>query len=83
MPVFFQGDNNITADLKIAPGKEAEIRVKLPPRDKPGILREYLLLHCNDSRRPSLSVYISGYIVSKEQLKKLFNKYKNILNENI
>lgn len=81
--VFFQGDNNITADLKIAPGKETKIRVKLPPLDKPGILREYLLLHCNDPRRPSLSVYISGYIVSKEQLKKLLNKYKNILNENI
>jgi len=29
--------------------------------------------------RSTLSLYLSGYIISKEQLKELFNKYKDIL----
>jgi hypothetical protein len=29
--------------------------------------------------RTTLSMYLSGYIVSREQLKDLFNRYKDLL----
>jgi len=63
--------------LKIPAGKEVEVRIKIIPRQKVGLMREYVLLKTNDPMRPNLSFYISGYIVTKIQLQQLFKKYKN------
>jgi hypothetical protein len=71
----------VTSELRIPSGNEAEIEINIPPREKNGLIREYILLKSNDSRRPNLSLYISGYIVTKEQLKKLFDKYGKIIRE--
>ena len=77
---FYQG-KPLAADLRIAAGKEAELEIKIPPRSKKGLIREYILLKSNDTRRPNLSLYISGYIVTKKQLKELFDKYEKIIGE--
>jgi len=69
----------IDSDLRIAAGKEAEVEIKIPPRPKKGLIREYILLKSNDTRRPNLSLYVSGYIVTKKQLKELFAKYETIV----
>jgi hypothetical protein len=69
----------IDSDLRIAAGKQAEVEIKIPPRAKQGLIREYILLKTNDLRRPNLSLYISGYIVTKAQLKELFDKYGKIV----
>ncbi len=71
----------ITSDLRIASGNEAEIEINIPPREKKGLIREYILLKSNDTRRPNLSLYISGYVVTKVQLKELFDKYGKIVGE--
>ena len=71
----------IVADLRIAAGKEAEVEIMIPPRPKKGLIREYVLLKSNDTRRPNLSLYVSGYIVTKKQLKELFDKYEKIVGE--
>jgi hypothetical protein len=71
----------VGSDLRIAAGKEATVEIKIPPRAKKGLIREYILLKSNDARRPNLSLYISGYVVTKEQLKELFAKYKGIVKE--
>jgi hypothetical protein len=42
-------------------------------------LREYVLLKTNDPQRPNLSLYVSGYIVTRAQLKELFRKHKDVL----
>lgn len=65
------------SELRIAAGKQEEIEIKIPPRPKAGLLREYILLKSNDERKPNLSLYISGYIVTKKQLKELFDRYKD------
>jgi len=44
------------------------------------MIREYILMKSNDPQRPTLSFYLSGYIISKQQLKELFARYKDILN---
>ncbi len=69
----------VSLPLKIAAGKEVTVEVRIPTQDRTGVVREYLLIKSNDPMRTTLSLYISGYIVSKEKLRELFNRYKDIL----
>lgn len=71
----------VDSELRIAAGKEAEVEIRIPAREKNGLIREYILLKSNDPRQPNLSLYISGYIVTKEQLKELFERYGKIVGE--
>jgi len=75
---FFKG-KKITSALKIKPKKSKEITFKISTGQKNGPIREYVLMRSNDSMRPNLSLYLSGYVVSKQQLKELFDKYNNII----
>jgi hypothetical protein len=74
---FFFNGKKITSALKIKPKKSKEITFKIPTGQKNGLIREYVLMRSNDPMRPNLSLYLSGYVVSKQQLKDLFDKYKN------
>lgn len=76
---FFSGGRKITFPLKIAAGKEADVEIRIPPGKRKGVMREYVLIKSNDPLKPNLSLYLSGYIATKSQLKELFAKYKNIL----
>jgi len=67
------------APLKIAAGKEAAVEIRIPTQNRMGVVREYVLIKSNDPLRSTLSLYVSGYIITKEQLKELFTKYKDIL----
>jgi hypothetical protein len=71
----------VSSELRIAAGNEAEVEINIPPREKHGLIREYILLKSNDTRRPNLSLYVSGYVVTKVQLKELFDKYEKIIGE--
>lgn len=77
--VFFYRGKKATFPLKIPAGKEAEIGIRLSPRPRKGLMREYVLVKSNDPYRQSLSLYLSGYIISKQQLKELFAKYKDVI----
>jgi hypothetical protein len=48
-------------------------------RRRTGLLREYVMIKSNDKRRPTLSLYLSGYSVTTKQLKELFKKYESVL----
>lgn len=74
---FYMGNKKVPTPLKIPAGKEVEVRIKIIPRQKIGLMREYVLFKTNDPMRPNLSFYISGYIVTKVQLRQLFKKYKD------
>ncbi|UCC39540.1 MAG: DUF1573 domain-containing protein [Candidatus Aminicenantes bacterium] len=76
---FFQNGKEVSFPIKIPAKGEKEIEIRMPPRGKTGVIREYVLMRSNDPSRPTLSVYLSGYVVNKKQLKELFAKYKNIL----
>jgi len=71
--------NEVSGPIRIAAKKEARVRIRIAPRINKGMIREYILLQSNDPTRPNLSLYLSGYVVSKAQLKELFTKYKNII----
>lgn len=77
--VYFIGGKQVSPPFTIAAKKDLQLQIKVPPRKNKGLIREYVLLRSNDPMRPNLSMYLSGYIVSKAQLKDLFKKYKNVL----
>ncbi len=76
---FFSGGKPAVFPMSVAAGKEAVIEVRFPAPAKTGILRDYVLVKSNDPVRATLSIYISRYIITKKDLKDLFNKYKDLL----
>jgi len=65
--------------IKVAAGKEIEVGVKLALPGRVGLVREFMLFKTNDPLRSTISMNLNCYIVSKDELKKLFEKYKNII----
>ena len=66
---FFVAGKAAPSPLKIAAGKETDVEIRIPTRDRMGTVREYILIKSNDPMRSTLSLYLTGYIISKEQLK--------------
>ncbi len=76
---FFVDGKEAKFPVKVPVGKEVEVTVKVPIADRIGQVREFIIFKSNDPLRSTLSVTINGYLVTKDQLKQLFQKYKNIL----
>ncbi len=76
---FFAGGKPAVFPMSVAAGKEVALEVRFPAPVKPGLLRDYVLVKSNDPVRTSLSIYISRYIITKKDLKDLFNKYRKEL----
>ena len=77
---FYINGKEIENPIKIAAAKSVELEIKLMPQRRSGLLREYVLLKSNDPVKSSLSLYMSGYVITKDQLKDLFKKYKDVIN---
>jgi hypothetical protein len=77
--VFFIKGRKVTPPLKVAAGKTQQVEVRIPARKKKGLVREFVRLQSNDPMRSTLSLYLVAYSVSKNQLKELFDKYRQIL----
>lgn len=77
---FFVDGRKISFPYRIPAGKSVELEVRLPSKEgRVGLLRDYLLIKSNDPMRPTLSVFISRYVITKEELRKLFEKYGKTL----
>jgi hypothetical protein len=76
---FSLNGKDVNFPLKVAAGKEAELDLKMSLPERIGLVREYILIKSNDPLRATVSLSLNGYIVTKEQLKELFTRYRNIL----
>lgn len=76
---FLAGNKKMSGPIKVGPGKSQEIVIRLPTNNRSGPLREYVLIKSNDPLRSTISLYISGYIITFEQLKELFQKYRLLI----
>ena len=65
--------------IHVAAGKETEITVRFPLPNRVGFVREFALFKTNDPLRSTISMTLSGYVLTKVQLKQLFEKYKSII----
>lgn len=78
---FYSHGKAISFPLKIPAGKGEEVEIRIPPQKRTGIMREFILIRSNDPQRPNLTFSLSGYLITANQLKELFAKYKSILNK--
>ncbi|MBN2206443.1 MAG: DUF1573 domain-containing protein [Candidatus Aminicenantes bacterium] len=76
---YFVKGKPAAASLKVAAGKEVEVEFRIPSETRSSTIREYILIKSNDPIRSTVSVYISGFLISREQLKDLFKRYKDLL----
>jgi len=76
---FYSRGKEVSFPLKIPAGKEVELEIRIPPRKIVGQMREYIKIKSNDPFRSEFILPVYGYIVSKRQLKELYEKYKDIL----
>jgi hypothetical protein len=78
---FFSGGKPLVSPFFLPSGESREIEVRFPPQSKPGVNRDYVLLKSNDPVRSTLSIYVSRYVVSRKELKDLFDKYQSVLKD--
>ena len=77
--VFTLGGKPVKFPLKIASGKDLELGISLGLRDRVGLVRDYLLFKSNDPLRSTISMNLNGYVVTKAQLKSVFQKYRDVI----
>jgi hypothetical protein len=65
--------------IKVAAGKSVGLVIKMDLANQMGPVREFALFKSNDPLRATISVNLNGYIVTKEQLRQLFRRYKDTL----
>jgi len=76
---FSSGGKPLSFPLKLAAGKEKTVKIKLSLPQRVGLLREYILFRSNDPARPSMSLALSGYIVTPEQVKEFLERHKSAI----
>ena len=65
--------------LRVAAGKEVEVMIKLALANRVGLVREFVLFKSNDPLRSTISMNLNGYVVTRDQLQKVFLKDTDIL----
>jgi hypothetical protein len=78
---FLIGGKPASFPLALAAGKSADLEIRFPGQAKTGQLRDYVLIKSNDPVRSTLSIYVSRYIVTRQELKTLFGKYRKVIEE--
>jgi hypothetical protein len=78
---FFSGGRPLNSPFYLPAGESREVEVRFPAQVKTGAVRDYILLKSNDPVRSTLSIYVSRYVVSKKELKDLFEKYGSVLKD--
>ena len=78
---FFSGGKVLTSPFYLPVGESREVEMRFPAQSRTGVARDYVLVKSNDPVRSTLSIYVSRYVVSRKELKDLFERYKSILKQ--
>lgn len=78
---FFIKGKIMPLPLDIPAGESREIELRISTENRAGMFRDYILLKSNDPLRSNISVSINGFIMTKAELKELFDRYKNVIEE--
>jgi hypothetical protein len=76
---FFSGGKPLASPFFLPAGESRAVELRFPPQTRPGAQRDYILLKSNDPVRTTMSIYVSRYVISRKELKDLFEKYKSVL----
>ena len=66
-------------EVKVAPGASVRVTIKSSTESRRGYMLDNYLISSNDSLKTTLSLIVTGYVVTKAELKQLYEKYKSIL----
>jgi len=78
---FFSGGKVLTSPFYLRVGESREVEMRFPAQSKTGVNRDYVLVKSNDPVRSTLSICVSRYVISRKELKDLFERYKSILKD--
>lgn len=78
---FFSGGKPLSFPLRIPAGNSREVELRFAPQTRTGSLRDYVLIKSNDPIRSTWSVYVSRYVVTRKELKDLFERYRSVLED--
>jgi hypothetical protein len=76
---FYAGGKPIASPFYLRSGETREVELRFPAQAKTGSQRDYILIKSNDPVRSTLSIYVSRYVISKKELKDLFERYKSVV----
>ncbi len=76
---FFSGGKRLAGPIFLPAGDSREIELRFPPQARTGSVRDYILLKSNDPVRSTMSIYVSRYVISRKEMKELFEKYRSVL----
>jgi len=76
---FFAGGKPLVSPFYLPSGASREIELRFPAQTKTGGQRDYVLIKSNDPVRSTMSIYVSRYVISKKELKDLFERYKSVV----
>jgi hypothetical protein len=76
---FFSGGRPLASPFFLPSGESREVELRFPPQSRPGAQRDYILIKSNDPVRSTLSVYVSRYVITRKELRELFDKYRSVL----
>ena len=78
---FFSGGKPLVSPFFLPRGDSREVEIRFAPQAKTGLLRDYILVRSNDPIRSTISVYVSRYVISKKELKEMYERHKSILGD--
>jgi hypothetical protein len=78
---FFSGGRPLASAFVLPVGESREVELRFPPQARPGLQRDYVLIRSNDPVRTTLSIYVSRYVVTRKELRELFDKYEKVLRD--
>jgi Protein of unknown function (DUF1573) len=78
---FFSGGKPLASPFYLPVGESREVELRFPPQPRAGLQRDYVLIRSNDPVRSTLSIYVSRYVVTRKELRELFDKYGKVLKD--
>jgi hypothetical protein len=71
---FFSGGKPLASPFFLPVGESREVELRFPSQARAGLQRDYVLIKSNDPVRSTLSIYVSRYVVTRKELRELFDK---------
>jgi len=78
---FFSGGKPLASPFFLPVGESRELELRFPAQARAGLQRDYVLIRSNDPVRSTLSIYVSRYVVTRKELRELFDKYGKVLKD--
>jgi hypothetical protein len=78
---FFSGGKPLASPFYLPAGEAREVELRFPAQARGGLQRDYVLINSNDPVRSALSIYVSRYVVTRKELRELFDRYGKVLKD--